>query len=651
MNFFKEQRQAHKNTIIMVFLFVLALGLSVFLVNLAVWGVLSLFHFSWLTANVTQNKIFWALNGLIFSCSCVMLAFHLYDLRDPLKVFLSYTFAEMVPRDDNFYHKRLHNIVDEMSIASSLARPKVFVVRRNWSINAFAVGHEINKSAVFVTEGALTYLNRDELQAVIAHEFSHILNGDMKSNVMMMASIQALEGVYRFAWDWIYGHEDRQSTTRWLPSNNFLVFALSFAVMVAGSIGMFFSKVLKASISRQREYLADASAVQFTRQTEGMIGVLKKIAFLEAQGVKKDFHMPSFASHMMFSNVLSGEWFETHPPIVKRIQRMDPRFKDGALFSYVKKQQQNLEESAGYFNGQREDASLGFSKVANDVSSSAKNNVVSSLSIAPAPQITSKEMVFMLGHPSAHSVDIGHAIHQHIPADLNVSSDVSLSQSVLLACLLSRNVSIRQRQCQFLSSSQQDAEDALRRHQKISELPSFVVMAVVLLHVSSLSEMPIERLKDFVFLFRHLTHQKNEMTALEFSVFLTIWSHVEELTVLHKKKHGHWRLQDVRKEVQQLLWLLSGHNKDGRVFSYHLGWKAVDGTVQKSTPSQETSWTECVAALQKLNGLSWPDKSKLMEGISSVVAYDGRWTGDEFALVRAICFALHCPLPLAQVDI
>jgi Zn-dependent protease with chaperone function len=213
--------------------------------------------------------------------------------------------------------KRLLNVVEEMAIASGVPMPEVYVLEQEPAINAFAAGHTPANAAVTVTQGALDRLSRDELQGVIGHEFSHVLNGDMRLNVQLMGwvfGLLVIGLIGRMIVDW---------SPRNRRNSGGLV-AVGFAVMVLGYVGLLAGRILQAAVARQRERLADASGVQFTRNPQGLKGALVKIAALPegSQLVAADAEQ---AAHMFFAAGLPRV-FATHPPILERIRELDPHF-------------------------------------------------------------------------------------------------------------------------------------------------------------------------------------------------------------------------------------------------------------------------------------------------------------------------------------
>ncbi len=231
--------------------------------------------------------------------------------------------------------RELQNIVEEMSIASGVPVPASYVLDREPGINAFAAGFRPEDAVIGVTKGAMQFLTRDELQGVIAHEFSHILNGDMRLNLRLVAWLQGI------LWIAIAGKGLLEGARRCVPWKSesddlkkaglglfFFGSAVGVIIYGLGSVGLFFGHLIKSAVARQREFLADAAAVQFTRNPTGLANALKKIGGL-ANGSRIRSPLAEEASHMFFGNGLGNSWFgifATHPSLKKRIKLLDPNF-------------------------------------------------------------------------------------------------------------------------------------------------------------------------------------------------------------------------------------------------------------------------------------------------------------------------------------
>ncbi len=257
----------------------------------------------------------------------------------------------------NAKHRQLLNVVEEMSIASGIPVPPVYVMTEEHGINAFAAGMSIDDAVIGVTQGALDAFSRDELQGVIAHEFSHILNGDMRLNTRLIGALFGITCIAHF------GHLilDNSNSTRHVSRSSSdsnkgfaVIILIAIVCLVLGWLGTLFGNMIKAAISRQREFLADASAVQFTRNDQGIAGALKKIGS-NVQGSTLNTKASDEMSHMMFGqSKLSGfsGLFATHPPLDERIRRIEPHW-DGsyAQHSHAQNTEFDNEQVSGFAVG------------------------------------------------------------------------------------------------------------------------------------------------------------------------------------------------------------------------------------------------------------------------------------------------------------
>src|SRR4249919_3133461 len=346
MNFFEHQAAARRNATWLVLLFALAVAGIVTAVDLAVWLVFA--SSDPLPGETGAMLVFTSLLtlGVIGLGSLYRIA----TLRGGGESVALQMGGVAVPEHSSDFHlRRLRNVVEEIAIASGVPMPKLYVLEHEAAINAFAAGYAPSDAVVAVTRGALERLNRDELQGVIAHEFSHVLNGDMRLNIRLMG---VLFGILMLA---IIGRKVLQHGRfggRNKGAGAVLVAAL--IAMIVGYVGLFFGRMIKASVSRQREKLADASAVQFTRQTSGLAGALKKIGGLDEGSRLNERNDAEEVSHMLFGDGVGfSGLFATHPPLIERIQELEPSFRPENLRAL---QQRWL---ANPPNGLEEDVQLG----------------------------------------------------------------------------------------------------------------------------------------------------------------------------------------------------------------------------------------------------------------------------------------------------
>ena len=227
------------------------------------------------------------------------------------------------PNTTDEAERRLVNVVEEMAIAAGTPVPSIFVLDSEMGINAFAAGYTLDDAAIAVSHGTLAHLNRDELQGVIAHEFSHVLNGDMRLNIRLIGLLFGILLLAVVGRSVLYGSARSRGRRNDAAGQAALI---GIALVVVGYIGVFFGRMIQAAVSRQREYLADAAAVQFTRNPSGIAGALKKIGAV-GSGLRNPHAQE--ASHLFFASGLRKSFIgllSTHPPLVERIQRIDPTF-------------------------------------------------------------------------------------------------------------------------------------------------------------------------------------------------------------------------------------------------------------------------------------------------------------------------------------
>jgi Zn-dependent protease with chaperone function len=332
-SFFENQQLARRNTKLLVLLYALAVGGVILAVDLVLGGL-----YAWNVdlvpgaRHLSLAARFGAVPGALYLWGAVGTAalilvvsgWNVMQLGGGGKVVAEMMGGRRVTSDTRDpLERRLVNVVEEMSIASGVRVPAVYVMDGEPGINAFAAGYDVSDSIVAVTRGTLEALNRDELQGVIGHEFSHILNGDMRLNVRMigvLAGIVFIGSTGNFLLRTLRGSSDNKGAAP--------ILAAGLALMLIGYIGLFFARIIKAAVSRQREFLADASSVQFTRNPDGIAGALDQIGAGASGSLIAGRHAEDL-SHMFFGQgikVRLAGLFDTHPPLEERIARVHARF-------------------------------------------------------------------------------------------------------------------------------------------------------------------------------------------------------------------------------------------------------------------------------------------------------------------------------------
>ena len=542
----------------------------------------------------------------------------------------------LVPADvQDPLRRRLRNVVEEMAIASGVPVPEIYVLEEESGINAFAAGYTPSDAAVAVTRGALELLERDELQGVIAHEFSHILNGDMKLNIRLMGvlfGIMALGLIGRLIVRGGY-HASIVTSRRDRGAPVILIIGLGLAIL--GGIGMFFARIIKAGVSRQREYLADASAVQFTRQSGGIANALKKIGGYSEGSLIKEAD-PEEVSHMLFGSgsKLIG-LFATHPPLVDRIQALDPNFKE-ADFPRIdpRRHRPTFRED--------NEATAGF---AGDVTTALANG---------GPQVLAESIAETVGQPENEHVEYAQHLRQSIPVSLyDAAHSSELAFLLAIALILDRSGREVDRQL-ALVREQMGVERAKILRRYYDELASTgAEYRLPLLEVAfpALKLRPSQELSYLVTLATRLIEVDGEIDLYEYCFYRILMSNLgKAVDPTGHRRATRARRPELHSSVIDLLRVLADYGHDDqaqRIAAFGSGIKSLGQWARAHDYESDRSYTVAVLnrSLDVLLGLNSKGKESLLRAISATAGYDGKLTVTEAELIRAVCATLDYPLP------
>lgn len=522
------------------------------------------------------------------------------------------------PEADDLPRRRLRNVVEETALASGLPVPEVFILEQERAINAFAAGNTPSDAAIAVTRGALKQLSRDELQGVIAHEFSHIGNGDMRLNLRLMGW---LFGILLLA---LVGRGMLRGTARGGSRRNGGGIALfGVALVVVGYIGVFAGRIIKAAVSRERERLADASAVQFTRNPPGLAGALKKIGGLPAGSRLKQAEAEE-VSHMLFAEGLSG-LFDTHPPLVERIRALEPGF-DPAEFERVETGPDLTEEPAG--------------PAARPLA---------------ADGITPALLLGAAGQPGAAELQAGHHLHRAIPDALKTAVRTEDGARALVAALvMSDEPSIHDKQRSVLRRWLGD--DAAVRAGTLAEqvraLDASLRLPLLELAWPALRHLPPEELADMRSAVRDLIQADGRVSVFEFALARLLLVQVREL--VSSREPQRVRLHRCQVELGDLFAVLARAGQSGETAarrSYEAGLARLLPRQRPDYRPPEDWQAALHRSLDRLDGLPSVIKRELLEALGVTCAHDGRLDPKQVDLLRAIAASLHSavpPLPLRE---
>ncbi len=523
--------------------------------------------------------------------------------------------------------KRLRNVVEEMALASGVPVPEIYVLEHEGAINAFAAGHTPANAAVTVTQGALDHLDRDELQGVIGHEFSHVLNGDMRLNVQLMGWVFGLFVIT------LIGRTILQFTPRGRDRRNtFMAFAV--AMIVLGYLGLLAGRILQAAVSRQRERLADASSVQFTRNPHGLKGALMKIAALSEGSYLTALHTDSVA-HMLFAPGLERV-FATHPPLLERIRKLDPHFDPQEITRLAA---QGVRESDPpqeiETHAQLEPRSTP------DVNATAPVGSVSAMGRSIAAQVG------QLG-----SIHIAHAqeLRVRLPDALREFADVpGKARSLVLALLLARDAEVRASQEQLLTRSLIPAEfAAVQQAATVARtLEPMLRLPAVFQIFPALRRLPLADRQTLSKLVTDLANAEHQVDIFEFCLAQLVTSLLTD-QMQARAPHGNASLEDAVQSIHVLFATMAqagtADDREARA-AYEAGMQAVL-SMRFPPYVAYADWPRRLdAALPELDSLQPLAKQAVVGGLVCTIASDGRITVEEAELLRTTCALLHCPLP------
>lgn len=531
--------------------------------------------------------------------------------------------------------RRLRNVVEEMAIASGVPVPEIYVLEQEEGINAFAAGYTPGDAAVAVTRGALEVLDRDELQGVIAHEFSHILNGDMRLNIRMMGMLFGIMALGLMGRMILRGGGRRGrilAGRRNKGTGAVLLIGLGLAVL--GAVGVFFARILKAAVSRQREYLADAAAVQFTRQTLGIAGALKKIGGYSQSSLLRASDAEEI-SHMLFgSGSKLSRMFATHPPLTARIRALEPGFSE-----------------SDYPRIDLRSAELSRQAAEREQRPSAAMTLAADGAVPSPAAITGS-----IGQPGSEHVAYAMQLRASIP-DLLYSAAHSADRAwmLALALLLDRSGGVTDRQLSLLE--EQLGGDRRRTvaayYDVLSSIGAEYRLPMLEIAFPALKKRPAAQIDYLLTLTRRLIEIDGTLDLYEYC-FQRILSHglTEAGARVSRRKASRG---EVREAAVRLLRVLAKHGHDReerRRAAFRAGLREFGGwadDVDYESAGAGSVVDGSVAALERsldaLSALNAAGRERIVAALSATAAFDGRLAVAEAELLRAVCASLDCPLP------
>lgn len=668
MNFFEHQDQARKNTRNLIGFFSLAVLSLIAITTVFVAGFLYYFdqqnqkRFEPMQAidgisysNVMQLMSWELIGGIALAVITVVFIGSFYKLSQLSgggeKVAEALGARRLQPNTTDANERKLQNVVEEMAIASGTPVPPIFIMEES-SINAFAAGYDANDAVIGITRGCMELLDREELQGVIAHEFSHILHGDMRINIRLIGILHGIliigllgsmllrGGIYSSAG---YRHRSRSSNNK----KGSGVAILGLGLVIIGYAGTFFGKVIKSAVSRQREFLADASAVQFTRDPTGISRALQKIGGF-SQGSEIHHANAEEFSHMYFGEGIRASMssmMATHPPLSTRIERIQPNWS--GEFPNVDKTVQS--RSAQHTNPMGE-ATQGF---AGDMTNTPVSPVASNHTHGNSgsnqvntDKLTSENNFEDIGNPTPEHVQKAQQLLGDLPSALkDAARDPFAARAIIYSLLIHPNdkseqqwEQLKKRAHPVVFKHTQSLQQQVNALPRIQKLPLFELCIPAL---KSLSEPQHKVFKDNVIA---LIKADKKVDIFEWSLYRMLLNSIEPSAPSSQRAS----VKQMPVPCQQIISTLAtaGHSTETSADAAYssamsqLGFANLpllgDGKI--SLPMLDSA----IKQLQRLKPLQKP---VLLKALMTCVKHDGKVTTEEHELFRGIAECLNCPVP------
>jgi Zn-dependent protease with chaperone function len=655
MTFFEQQIVARKQSRKLIALFALAIFSIVLIIY--VGTRILLYKFSsgyskenWIPENFWDPSYFFAVTGGVTAVIAIVSLIKIFELtRGGGPLVAQLMGGRLVHPDTSDYdERRLLNIIEEMAIASGLTIPMLYVIDADRSINAFTAGIRPSETVITVSRGAMRLLNRDELQGVVAHEFSHIFHGDVRLNIKLMG---LLYGILFLA---IAGqkllklgfHTSRRSRR---DSHNVTIPLIAFGALLAivGYIGVFFAQIIQYAVSRQREYLADASAVQYTRLNSGLAGALKKIGGL-SYGSYLSSPFTKMASHLFFADGVQRHMFSlltTHPPLVDRIKRLEPGF-DG-IYEKIEFQSDRIMQAA---DSSAQHSNLNLQENAQPETAP---HTISSLKSQPAFAMVN-QLVGLVGTLTPANITAAQNKIEQTP-DLvrHLAREPLGAKALLYACLLDSNENVRLKQLALVRNFETKSVVATlnQLHYDRPEFlkDSFTIAELCLPALRQISAQQFDFFKDVL---SKLIRSDDQVEIAEYTLFKFI---SEQLSRHFHKESSTKQLLDAQHglypTVSMLLAQLAALTSPSPLESF----AAYQAGAEKFRIAKDKQFSESNFPTKNLEdfdlslslvGSVEPQyRADLLNAAITVITFNEHISIEEYDLIRVLAATLECPLP------
>lgn len=624
MDFFREQDVARRNTRLLTLLFTMAVVTLIILTNLLFLGLLWAESDSYGPSDIITAldwPLFFTVGGVIsLVVGVVVLVNWLNFSRGGSQVAAALGGTLVQPGTDKPLERRALNIVQELALAANMPVPSLFLLEHELGVNAFAAGTHHTNAVVAITRGALEALNRDELQGVVGHEFSHILNGDMRLSIRLAAMLRGITFIGDLGSILLrIGSHRHHFQSRKKDDGRAAMLALGLGLYLIGLLGGLMAGLIKSAISKQKEYLADASSVQFTRNPDG-IGNALKIIGGHANGTFVESARAEEMSHLFFGQVRHRLWsgFATHPPIEQRIRRIDPRWDGKFLPANV---DSGVMSSEAEKHADKNDMALragiaGFASA--DVATVLPRNANNTAEMAS---------------PAANA------------ALLNETTDPLGAMALLLGMLW--NPQHEEPQWQAIEvAGIKGLDDLVRRwcEPLRTQTPSENLI-IIERSIPALRGLSPEQYRVFRNLLETWIDADGKTVLQEWCLFQLVCHYLDpELINSHAPRLRHKSLDAVSKDLAITLGALAHLTEEDTERAFRRGAEilGLTMTLPETNAIVMTAFTQSVDELAACYPLL---KVTILKAMASVAADDGKISGSELTLIKAIAAVMDCPAP------
>ncbi len=624
MNFFAHQDRARSTTKKLILLFICAV-ISLIVITSVL--IVSLISFSENTsgevafdADLITSDIFIFVSLGVIAVVTFGALFRLAQLKGGGKVVAEAMGGRLLntgTRDAD--ERKILNVVEEIAIASGTPVPPVYLMEDS-AINAFAAGYKPQDAVIGITRGCIHQLDRDELQGVIAHEFSHIFNGDMRLNIRLIGLLYGILVIGLIGYYILRGSVYRNRSNR----KGGGIAILGIGLIIVGYGGTFFGNIIKAAVSRQREFLADASAVQFTRNPQGIAGALKKIAGYKEGSLIKSADA-SEISHMLFSQGLKSGFtglFATHPPLSERISRIDPYWNGELNQGSTQKPSRPGPAQTASFSGE---------------------------STQPE-ELTQKSAVDSIGEPGIEHLALAVNQLNSLPAELIESAHSSFGASMLMYCLLMElsNPETEKKQLGILKEalSEQQLASLLNLRSQTSWLSREMYLTMTDLCIPALKQLSPVQYRSFMSHLSQLIVADESISVFEWCIFKILRYNLDINTRTYRSLVDIMSAAWACEALLSVLAMIGNDDEDAAETSFNNAQSLL--TTRKALRFR-ADYKNNTEVLEKstdlLKSLKPLQKPMLLKAMAACISADGIITAEEAELLRAVASLLDCPVP------